>query len=366
MHSDTLAWLRWVLVPQLGLKRSHTLLNLVDSPADLFRHPERWPLPEAVKVTLRAMHRLGEQHPIHRQALDQLRWAEQANHQLISLADSAYPPNLNQIHDAPLMLWGIGDTSLLQAPQIALVGSRHASPGALSHAHRLAADLARAGLVVTSGGALGIDSASHRGALAVQGGTIAVLGCGVDVGYPKPNKALFASLASQGLLLSEHPLGTQPRPGHFPRRNRLISALAELVVVVEATLNSGSLVTAQHGLDQGKDIFAMPGDIGNPNTAGCHRLIQDGAYLLADAKDILRHLKFQQHPSPQAEPIALDHLSPLQQKIMALLRFGILPLDGLAHHLELAVHQLLEAILELELEGLIEQQPGGYTLSDIA
>ena len=366
MHSDTLDWLRWVLVPKLGLKRSQTLLNLIDSPADLFRHPERWPLPESIKATLRAMNRLGEQHPIHRRALAQLDWAAQTNHQLISLADSAYPTRLNQIDDAPLLLWAIGDARLIHAQQVALVGSRHASPGALGHAHQLAADLARAGLVVTSGGALGVDAASHRGALDAQGGTIAVLGCGVDICYPKAHQTLFASIASKGLLLSEYPLGTQPRPGHFPRRNRLISALADLVVVVEATLNSGSLLTAQHGLEQGKDIFAMPGDIGNPNTAGCHRLIQDGAYLLAEANDILQHLKFQQRTSPRPEPIATAHLSPLQQKIIALLRFGIQPLDGLAHHLELAVHQLLEPILELELEGLIEQQPGGYTLSDIA
>jgi DNA processing protein len=366
MHSDTLDWLRWVLVPKLGLKRSQSLLNLIDSPADLFRHPERWPLPESIKTTLRAMNRLGEQHPIHRRALAQLDWASQTNHQLISLADSAYPTRLNQIDDAPLLLWAVGDATLLHAQQVALVGSRHASPAALGHAHHLAADLARAGLVVTSGGALGVDGASHRGALDAQGGTIAVLGCGVDICYPRKHQALFATIAEQGLLLSEHPLGTQPRPGHFPRRNRLISALSDLVVVVEATLNSGSLLTAQHGLEQGKDIFAMPGDIGNPNTAGCHRLIQDGAYLLSEANDILLHLKFQQRTSAPPEPIDTAHLSPLQQRIMALLRFGILPLDGLAHHLELAVHQLLEPILELELEGLIEQQPGGYTLSDIA
>ncbi|WP_320824310.1 DNA-processing protein DprA [Reinekea sp.] len=366
MHSDTLDWLRWVLVPNLGLKRSQTLLNLIDSPADLFRHPERWPLPESIKTTLRAMNRLGEQHPIHRRALAQLDWAAQPRHQLISLADSAYPVRLSQIDDAPLLLWALGDASLLSAQQVALVGSRHASPGALGHAHQLAADLARAGLVVTSGGALGVDGASHRGALDVQGGTIAVLGCGLDIGYPRSHQSLFATIASQGLLLSEYPLGTQPRPGHFPRRNRLISALVDLVVVVEATLNSGSLLTAQHGLEQGKDIFAMPGDIGNPNTAGCHRLIQDGAYLLAEANDILLHLKFQQPASPRPETLVPANLSPVQQKIMALLRFGTLPLDGLAHHLELAVHQLLEPILELELEGLIEQQPGGYTLSDIA
>lgn len=368
MSSDTLMWLRWALIPNLGVKRSHTLLNLIDSPHALFRHPDRWPLPESIVTTLREMNTLGEQHPIHRRALDQIHWANQDNHCLITIDDDHYPESLSHLHDAPIVLWGDGNPALLNTAQVAIVGSRQASPNALRHTKKICKELSASGLTITSGGALGIDRACHQATLEQQGSTIAVLGCGIDVIYPKSNASLFFNIRQQGLLLSEYPLGTQPKPGHFPRRNRLISGLSSVVVVIEAALKSGSLVTAQHALEQGKDIFAMPGDIGNPNTGGCHQLIQDGANLLTGASDILKHLQWidarSGHDSTPSAPY-YDHLTPLQNQIIEQLRFSQLPLDSLGHHLGVGIHQLLEPILVLELEGIIEQHPGGYTLSDI-
>lgn len=363
MLSDKLAWLRWVLVPQLGLKRSQTLLSLVDSPQALFLHPERWPLPAGVKQTIKEMNLLGEQHPIHRRALEQLRWADnQPQHHLIFPGDSAYPTQLEAIDNAPLVLWGKGSLDALTTTQIGVVGSRHASANAIRHAKSISQDLANAGLTITSGGAKGIDAASHQAAVEASASTIAVLGCGVDVIYPKVNRRLFQQIEERGLLLSEYPLGTQPKPGHFPRRNRLISALSDIIIVVEAALKSGSLITAQHALEQGKDIFAMPGDIGNPNSEGCHRLIQDGAYLLSDAKQLLQHLNWSDSTFTESHA---EHpgLTALQSRILHCLQCGQRPLESLAFELNTSVHSLLEPLLEMELNGVIEQLPGGYALA---
>lgn len=367
MNADQLAWLRWVLIPNLGLKRSHQLLNLIDSPQALFLTPERWPLPDSIRQTLREMNLLGEQHPVHRRALEQLAWQDaHPDHHLIFPDDRWYPGKLNELEDAPLVLWLHGQPECLNQPQIGMVGSRHASANALRHGRRISRDLASAGLVITSGGARGIDTACHQATVDQDGTTVAVLGCGVDICYPKGNAALFRRITERGALLSEYPLGTSPRPGHFPRRNRLISALSEALVVVEASLKSGSLITAQHALDQGTDIFAMPGDIGNPNSEGCHQLIRDGASLLADAQDLLNHLNWR--TSCTSQPAALHplDLTPLQHQVLDVLRCEQQPLDALAFQLSMSMHQLLEPLLELELKGIIVQQPGGYTLSDIA
>lgn len=366
MNNDTLAWLRWTLIPNLGLKRSHQLLDLIDSPESLFLHPDRWPLPESVKQTIREMNLLGDSHLVHQRALDQLAWAESANHNLLFMFSDNYPANLADIDDAPLVLWANGQVNLLKTTQIAMVGSRHASPNALRHTRNISRDLAQHGLTLTSGGAKGIDRACHEAAIDCGGKTIAVLGCGIDVVYPRINQTLFQKIAEQGLLLSEYPLGTQPRPGHFPRRNRIISALSSVVAVMEAELKSGSLVTAAHALQQGRDIYAMPGDVGNPNCEGCHKLIQDGAYLLHSAADILGHLQLGAQHSSKTAALIFEHLSPLQKDILNLLRGEPMSIDTLSFQLKLSSHKLLEPILELELEGLIEQQPGGYCLSDVA
>lgn len=364
MSDDHLGWLRWVLTPGLGLRYSHQLLARVDHPNDLFNHPDRWGLPTALTQTLREIQWLGEQHPVHRQALAQLHWADQAGHHLISFQDPAYPQLLNEIADPPLLLWVRGNPALLDRAQVGIVGSRNASLPARRHARDLGRDVSRAGIVVTSGGAAGIDGCAHEGALAGRGETLAVLGCGVDVAYPRQHQALFEQITEGGALVSEHPLGTAPKPGHFPRRNRIISGLSDAIVVVEAAERSGSLITAEHALDQGRDVYALPGDINNPNAAGCHRLIQEGAGLLSRAEDLLESLHRCHRDAPPGAAPALTpdpDLPELQLTLLELLSTDPQPLDVISDHLGCPSQSLLEPLLELELGGWIQQQPGGYS-----
>lgn len=366
MLDEQLSWLCWALTPGLGLKRSHRLLNLIDHPNDLFKHPGRWPLPAGLQQTLREIQHLGEQHPVHRHALEQQRWAQQHDHHLISFQCRDYPELLNQIPDPPLMLWLKGNPRLLNHPQIGIVGSRNASLSARRNAQALGREINRGGFVITSGGAAGIDGCAHEGALQAGGETLAVLGCGVDVVYPKNHWQLFNRIAVTGALVSEHPLGTKPKPGHFPRRNRIISGLSEAIVVVEAAERSGSLITAEHALEQNRDVYAMPGDVSNPNSAGCHRLIQEGAYLLSRPQDLLDSLRPLHQPThamphPGKDPTPDPDLPEMQRSLLALLSADPQPLDVLSDFLGTASHNLLEPLLELELAGYIEQQPGGYS-----
>lgn len=360
MDDDRLLWLRWVLTPGLGLRRSHALLNVLSDPAELFDRPERWSLPASVTACLQQMARLGEQHPVHRQALTQLHWAEQDGQHLISLADARYPPLLREIPDPPLLLWVKGDADLLPQAQIGVVGSRNATLAARQHAQQLSRELSLAGFVITSGGAAGIDGCAHQGALDGSGATLAVLGCGVDVVYPKSHRSLFERIATKGALISEHPLGTQPKPGHFPRRNRLISGLSDAIIVVEAAERSGSLITAEHALEQGREVFALPGDINNPNAAGCHRLIKDGAGLLTSVEDVLQLLSPGKAMSPARQAVEAVGLPAQQQALLALLSSEPQPLEVISHLLGCSAQSLLEPLFELELGGWIQQQPGGY------
>lgn len=214
-------------------------------------------------------------------------WLKSPGRRLLWCGGPDYPPLLAAISDPPPLLFVEGSLQSLDSPQIAVVGSRHATPFAREFAEAIAADLTRAGLVVTSGLARGIDGAAHAGALAAGGETIAVLGCGIDQTYPRQHVALAARVRDAGALVSEFPLGTPPRPGHFPRRNRIISGLALGTLVVEAAITSGSLVTARHALDQGREVFAVPGAVRNPLSRGCHALLRDGATLVERVDDIV-------------------------------------------------------------------------------
>ncbi|MDJ0832788.1 MAG: DNA-processing protein DprA, partial [Gammaproteobacteria bacterium] len=208
-------------------------------------------------------------------------------HHILTLDDDDYPPLLAQTRDAPPILYTLGDHKLLSSPQIAIVGSRNCTPGGASNAEAFAAYLADAGLTITSGMALGIDKHAHQGALKAGGNTIAVIGTGIDRIYPSRNRQLAYDIAEQGLIVSEFPLGTTPIPSNFPKRNRIISGLSLATLVVEATHKSGSLITARHCLEQGREVFAIPGSIHNPQTKGCHQLIRQGAKLVDQATDII-------------------------------------------------------------------------------
>ncbi|MEM7379197.1 MAG: DNA-processing protein DprA [Pseudomonadota bacterium] len=217
-------------------------------------------------------------------------WAAALDCHLVTLEHPAYPRGLATLDDAPLVLWARGDLDLLAPPKIAIVGSRNPSRGGEENARTFAADLAGRGLVVVSGLAAGIDAAAHRGALDAGGMTLAVVGTGADRIYPSANRALAHDIAEQGVLISEFPLGTAPRPHHFPRRNRLISAVSLGVLVVEAAVRSGSLITARQAGDQGRSVMAIPGSIHNPMARGCHQLIREGATLVERSVDVLEDI----------------------------------------------------------------------------
>lgn len=222
-----------------------------------------------------------------------LAWADRPGRFILSERDTAYPQLLRHIADPPLLLYCEGEIELLNQPALAVVGSRAPTPIGLETAQAFAMQLARLGFVITSGMALGIDTAAHRGALSVTGKTIAVLGTGLDRIYPARNTELAAQIRSAGLLISEFPLGTAPLARNFPQRNRIISGLSRGVLVVEAGIQSGSLITARMALEQGREVFAVPGSIHNPTSKGCHLLLRDGAKLVQSVDDVLEEIDAQ-------------------------------------------------------------------------
>ena len=272
--------------------------------------------------------------------------------QMITRIDPEYPPMLLEIIDPPLALHVRGDASLLARPCLAMVGSRRASPYAINAAHHLARDVASAGLVIVSGLARGVDAASHLAALDAGGKTIAVLGTGIDIIYPRAHARLFQRMESEGVIVSEFPPGTPPKPENFPIRNRVISGLAYGTVVVEATSRSGSLITARMAAEQGREVFAVPGSIFSAGSEGTHRLIQYGAKLVHDVNDILDELPghLRVAPRPPEEPE-----SPLRELLALLSRDEATHVDALAARAKCPV---AEGLLQLELEGWIRALPG--------
>ncbi|MET0533870.1 MAG: DNA-processing protein DprA [Steroidobacter sp.] len=218
-------------------------------------------------------------------------WLEHPTHHFIPIGSSRYPALLAQLPDAPIGLFVRGDVDVLGLPQLAVVGSRNPTSAGDDNARQFAAHLARSGLAITSGLAIGIDASAHRGALDAGGRTIAVCGTGLDIDYPRANAGLAARIASSGALVSEFPLGTPAAKSNFPRRNRIISGLALGTLVVEAAVQSGSLITARLAAEQGREVFAIPGSIHNPLARGCHRLIRQGAQLVETADDIFTELR---------------------------------------------------------------------------
>ncbi|HCO44389.1 MAG TPA: DNA-protecting protein DprA [Gammaproteobacteria bacterium] len=290
--------------------------------------------------------------------VDDLAWLQQGpQRQVVFLDRPGYPSRLAQIPDPPPAVLVQGDVALLDGPQLAIVGSRNATPVGRDTAYMLAAALAEAGLTVTSGLAEGIDASAHRGALAGGGATIAVLGTGPDRIYPRQHQELAQTIGSTGSLISEQPVGTPPRGFNFPRRNRIISGLSLGVLVVEAGARSGSLITARLAADQGREVFAVPGGIHNPLTRGCHALIREGAKLVESVADILVELP----PLPGGHTV---HAAPSAcgaepDPVLANLGDAPASLDLLVQRTGLTVEEVSTMLLTLQLDGLVTALPGG-------
>lgn len=288
---------------------------------------------------------------------------------ILTWLSANYPEPLRHIHNAPLVLYTLGDPRLLAREQIGIIGSRKATPAGLDHARRFAGELSARALLVTSGLALGIDGAAHSGALDAGFPTTAVIGCGLDRIYPRQHRRLGERVIARGLMISEYPPGTPARAAHFPQRNRIISGLSRGIVVVEAGLRSGSLITARMALEQGREVFAIPGSIHSPVARGCHHLIKQGARLVETVDDILEELggwwspALTTNPAATPEPGQSGLLAGLESREIAVfeaLGYDPLSTDALSSATGLPADQLMQSLLLLELQGLVSSAPGGF------
>jgi DNA processing protein len=298
------------------------------------------------------------------------RWLAGPRRLLIARDDARYPPLLAAGFDPPLALWVDGAApQLLCAPQLAMVGSRNPTGSGRQTAEEFARHLSASGITITSGLALGIDGASHRGALGGAASTVAVLGAGIDIPYPREHGALAAEIRDRGIVVSEYPPGIEPRKHHFPERNRIIACLALGTLVVEATVRSGSLITARRANENGREVFAIPGSIHNPLARGCHHLIREGAKLVEEANDVLIELAPQLPPdalTPRAAtPVAgnsaaLTRLDePEYRGLLQVLDYAPTPIGTIAERAQLTAAEVSSMLLVLELEGFVEALPGG-------
>ena len=293
------------------------------------------------------------------EALDRLRI------HLLTLRDPLYPPLLAEIHDPPPFLYYQGCPSEQDQRVMAMVGSRNGSAYGIKVTERLAYSLARQGLTIASGLARGIDTAAHEGALLAKGRTVAVLGSGLDVIYPPENRKLAERIVETGMICSEFPPGTLPERQNFPVRNRIISGMSLGVVIVEAGLRSGSLITARLALEQGREVFAVPGSIESFKSSGTHRLIKQGAKLVEQAQDILEEIPAASsgRPALSTEPdssVPLSSFTPEQEKIWKALADGPVQVDPLARQTGLGMGSLLSQLLEMEIKGWVRQLPGKF------
>lgn len=294
-------------------------------------------------------------------------WLERSDVRVLFAHEPEYPPLLAEIRDAPPVLFVRGSVEALSEPQLAMVGSRNPTATGRSTAREFARWFAEAGLTITSGLALGIDAASHAGALAGGGLTIAVCGTGLDTVYPPENAALAARIAASGAVISEFPPRSPPLRHHFPRRNRIISGLAHGVLVVEAARGSGSLHTARAAGEQGREVFAIPGSIHSPLSRGCHQLIREGAKLVEEAADVLGELRISLVPQSLAHAMrppdrpspAGDELDKDYKILLDALGFEPAGIDSLVERTGLPSESVASMLLILELEGRVEPRPGG-------
>lgn len=360
-----LCWLSLRATPGIGNKTLQKLTAQFDS-IDA--------LNQASSEQLRSL--LGKKAEIVEQALTSpakeehfeatLGWLEHPNHHILMIQDDYYPALLKEIPDPPPLLYIDGDPGVLQSPQLAIVGSRNPSMQGKVNATMFSADLAKKGLAITSGMALGVDAAAHEGALRAHGPTVAIAGTGVDVVYPARHKDLAKQISESGALVSEFPLGSTPKRENFPQRNRIISGLSLGVLVVEATVRSGSLITAHLAAEQGREVFAMPGSIHTPQARGCHLLIREGAKLIETATDIVSELGVLHELAVDNMVLKNEITCPQEantnvetESLMRYLGFDPVSVDELVERSGLTAELISSMLLRMELLGQVESGPGG-------
>lgn len=350
-RDDARLWVALSLVPGLGGEHFRRLLSRFGLPQAIFgaSHAQLCSV-----VSPKIADGIAE-GPHDAQLAPTLAWLDEPGNQFLTLADPDYPPLLLETADPPPYIYVKGDARLLSRPALGVVGSRSATPQGERDAESFARALSGAGLTVVSGLALGIDAAAHRGALEGSGSTVAVIGTGIDIVYPARNRALAHEIAQRGAIISEFPIGTPSIAANFPRRNRIISGLSRGVLVVEAAVRSGSLITARLAGEQGREVFAIPGSIHSPHARGCHQLIRQGAKLVESAQDILEELCWQASAHSQSAA-APPHQHDNFMKHMGNSPCGV---DLLVTRTGLTPDRVCSILLELELAGRVSTLPGG-------
>lgn len=391
-ETERFAWLQLAFTPYVGAESFLSLLKYfgsaqaalgapADTVAQLVCH----------KQAVAAWQQPNKRSMAQAAAEAALRWEQGEGCRLMLLGDTDYPTMLGEGITPPPVLFLRGQTEWLHRPSVAIVGSRHATPQAMRIARDFGAALSDAGITVVSGMAAGIDTAAHQGALTAAGGTVAVWGTGIDRIYPPANQKLAYEIAERGLIVSEFPLGTRPLAGNFPRRNRIIAALSQAVLVVEAALESGSLITAKLAADIGREVLAVPGSIDNPHSKGCHKLIKEGAKLAESLEDILQEcpqllqntplpsyaIYKESAPQPQSVRRPSENTQPeeaakpntpsisapapeaAENAWLAAMGYDPVHPDQLAEQLAVPAAEVYGRLLEWELEGMIAALPGG-------
>ena len=354
---ETAAWCALLRAPGVG---SQTLNPLFETYGDLRQLVQQAPaeLPPPLRDYLRAPDWPGVEQD--------MRWLEQPRNALLAISDPAYPALLRQLTNPPTVLFLHGDPDLLSLPQLAVVGSRSPTTGGRRNAHEFAGRLAAAGLVISSGLATGIDAAAHQGALAADGLTLAVTGTGLDRVYPAKNRTLAHDIALHGLLVSEFPTGTPPLAANFPRRNRILAGLSLGTLVIEAALQSGSLITARLATEAGREVFALPGSIHNPLARGCHALIRDGAALVESADQVLEELApliprsgIAPRDAPASPSVPTATVDPQHIELLEAMGYDPVTTDDLVERTGFPAAEVSSILLLLELQGHVSSSPGG-------
>lgn len=353
------SWLALLRLPGIGPVSLQPFLTDYQDAHKLIHNPPQG-LPDRLGRLLK--------HPDWPSVDKDMQWLAEPDNHLLPLSDPRYPAQLKTIADPPTALFVHGDPDVLSSPQIAMVGSRNPSTGGARTAHDFARHFATTGLTITSGLAMGIDASCHRGAIDAEGFTIAVTGTGLDRVYPASNRELAHQIAAKGALVSEFSPGTPPRPGHFPRRNRVISGMSLGTLVVEAALKSGSLITARQALDQSREVFAIPGSIHNPLAHGCHLLIRQGAKLVETANDVLEELapalsamlEADDDNTTTSTDKSVDKLDNEYLQLLDSMGFDPVSINSMVELTGFAPEIVSSMLLLLEMDGHVASESGGF------